>query len=369
MPREDNLAKAAEGLRNAAIGQESWQSAIGGLADALDSRTGQLIAIGRDALVPLNIMTNMPPEAASEFDAFDGGSPLVNSRVRAGLASPEMQFLDEADFDRADDIMRTPEFGEWIDRYEIGYTAITTLLREKDALVGLAVFRSSSQQAMDQEEKRGFMTLAAHLRAAVVLNQTMEKRTVPLFAAGFESLKIAALVCDLQGNVTLATSSAEQIIGLGTFARLTNGKFIPWRARDRDRFDAAIARALTSRVNVAVRPPAPIALTAADGSKLVVEIVPLSDEAGFTFAAAALVILSLPNQGVGRLAQIAREVYDLTPAETEIVALLLGGSSPQDIAWQRRSTVGTVRNHVHRILSKAGCASQVELLAAVNRFA
>lgn len=340
-----------------------------GLADALLSRTGQLIAIGRDALVPLNIMTNMPPEAASEFDAFDGGSPVVNSRVRAGLTSPEMKFLDEADFDRAGDIARTPEFGEWIERYRVGYTAITTLLREKDSLVGLAVFRSTSEEAMNDEEKRGFAALAANLRAAVVLNQAVEKRTVPLFAAGFDSLEIAALVCDLQGNVTLTTSSAELLITQGHFGRIADGKFIPRRSADRKRFEAAMAQALTSRVNIAVPPPVPIALSAADGSSLVLEFVPLSEDAGFTFTAAVLVILRPPNPSVARLAQIARELYDLTLAETDIAALLLRGRSPQDIAEQRRSSVGTVRNHVHRILSKAGCTSQVEFLAAVNRFA
>lgn len=369
MIREDDLVRAAEGFHHAALGQSTWRDAIGGLADALDSRTGQLIAIGRDALVPLNIMTNLPPEAASEFDAFDGGSPQVNSRVRAGLTSPEMQFLDEADFDRAGDIARTPEFGNWIERYQIGYTAITTLVREKDSLVGLAVLRSSSQTAMNEEEKRGFTALAANLRAAVVLNQAVEKRTVPILAAGFESLEIAALVCDLRGSVGMATSHAERIIAQGRFARISGGKLIPHRAEDRNRFDAAMAQVLTSRVNIAVPPPLPIALSAADGSRLVLEIVPLAPEAGFTFAAAAVVILRPPNQSAERLAQIAEELYCLTRAETEIVSLLLRGRSPQEIAAQRHSSVGTVRNHVHRVLSKAGCTSQIEFLAAVNRFA
>lgn len=366
--REDDLAATAEGFRLAAIGQMPWESAMGNLASTLGSRTGQLIAIGRDSLVPLNIMTGMPPEAAAEFQAFDGGSPLVNSRVRAGLSSPEMVFLDEQDFDRTGDIAKTPEFGAWMERYRIGYTAITTLVRDPDSLVGLALFRDSAQDAMDGDEKRAFMTLAASLRAAVVLSQAVETRTVPILAAGFESLALAAMVCDLRGKVGMATSGAQRIIADGLFARLSDGKFIPHRTEDRRRFEAAMAQVLATRVNAAIAPPAPIVLWASDGSRLVVEIVPLSRDAGFTFAAAAVIILRSPTKSIERLAEISREMYGLTRSETAIVALMLRGLSPGDIAPLRQSSIGTVRNHVHHILMKAGCSSQMEFVAAVNSF-
>ena len=58
----------------------------------------------------------------------------------------------------------------------------------------------------------------------------------------------------------------------------------------------------------------------------------------------------------------------LTTAETTVAERLLNGRSPQDIAADTGTSVGTVRNHVHRILSKAHCKSQVELLALLRRY-
>ena len=51
---------------------------------------------------------------------------------------------------------------------------------------------------------------------------------------------------------------------------------------------------------------------------------------------------------------------DLTTRETEILALLANGHSNQDIASTLTIEVGTVKNHVHRILKKLGLLNRNE---------
>lgn len=364
---ERSLERAAAAFREAALGQLTWEAAVDMFAAAVKTRTGQLIAVGRDALVPLNIMTNMPAEAAAEFDAVNGGDPTINSRVRLGMTSAELQFFDEKDFETDAERMRHPEFGAWFDRHQIGYTAISTLVRQPDSLIGLAALRDARQEAMSDREKRGFRVLAANIRSAVLLSMAVEKQNMRLLSAGFESLAVAAIVCDVQGNVSALTPAAEQILSDGRFARIVDRKLVPHRAAERSRFNSSTAQAVRARLRVDVVPPPPMALSAVDGGRLVLEFAPLSGELGFTFAAAFMIIL----RGGARpdlRTQIARELFGLTPAETDVAALLLNGKSPQEIAYERGVSVGTVRNHVHRILSKAGCTSQVEFLAALSRF-
>ena len=95
---ESKLQFAKKGFGEAALGLVGWTEAMARFADAVGSRTGQLIGIGTQAAVPFNIMTEMPPEAGEEFERVGGGDPWINSRVRVGMAAPELALRDDADF-------------------------------------------------------------------------------------------------------------------------------------------------------------------------------------------------------------------------------------------------------------------------------
>ena len=55
----------------------------------------------------------------------------------------------------------------------------------------------------------------------------------------------------------------------------------------------------------------------------------------------------------------ARLFLELTPREEEILALLADGCSNEDVARRLVLTVGTVKSHVHRILSKTGSSGRL----------
>lgn len=369
MPNEGRIAVAADMFRSAATGAARWEDALNCFADATGTRTGQLIALGRDSLVPLNIMTRMPDEAAVEFLEFGGGSPEVNSRVRIGSTAPEMQFFDQADFDVEGDRARSPEFGEWIDRYGIGYTCITTLVRQSDMLIGFAALRSTKQGEMRDEEKRAFMTLAGHARGAVNLAISIEGQQAKSIASSFEHMAQATLVFDGAGKLLTMSADAERMMADGRLGRMASGTFSPHFTPERARFNARLRQAIIARVDPTVPPPLPAALTALDNEAVLAEFVPLPQDSGFTFTAAVMVMLrSLRRKVAPRAARIARELFGLTDAEEQVASHLLCGKTPNDIAAATGRTVGTVRNHVHRILSKSHCTSQVEFLALVGRF-
>ena len=365
---EHRLAAAAEQFRRAATDSVLWEDALNRFADATGTRTGQLIALGHDSLVPLNIMTRMPDEAALEFLEVGGGNPEINSRVRVGSSAREMVFLDQADFDVEGDQQRSPEFGAWIDRYDIGYTCITTLVRQPGTLIGFAALRSNAEGSMRDDEKRAFMTLAGHARAAVNLAISLEGQRAQSVASALEHMSMAALILDGTGRVLAMSSLAEQMLVKGLVGRVIEGIFSPSRVDERDRFNRSLAKALLARIRVDVSPPPPCVLTAQDGGRLVAEFVPLSEDSGFAFSPAIMVILKGGAAFRSRDAGIARELFGLTAAETTVAERLLNGRSPQDIAADTGTSVGTVRNHVHRILSKAHCKSQVELLALLRRY-
>lgn len=55
---------------------------------------------------------------------------------------------------------------------------------------------------------------------------------------------------------------------------------------------------------------------------------------------------------------ILRSLYDLTPAEARVAALLAAGQTPAQIARALAISMNTVRTHVRRVLAKTGSSRQ-----------
>lgn len=366
MLSEARLGATAECFRQAALGCASWEIAVDAYASTLDLAHGQLIAFGRDSLVALNISTG---DALTELEAFGGHAPDVNSRVRIGIKAPELSFLDERDFTTEADGRANGEYGDWLQRHSVGYSCVTPLLRNDGMLVGLAALRKSFQDEMNDEEKRGFMAIAAEVRSAVTLAMAVEGQQANSIAASLENMAMATLIFDAAGRLLAMSPRAEREMATGRIGRLANGTFAPHHAHERDRFSVRLGQAILSRREPAIPPPFPAPITALDEERLVAEFVPMPLDTGFRFTAAVMVVLrGLRGETEQRSGRIARELFGLTDAEELVASFLLRGRAPAEIAAATGRTVGTVRNHVHRILSKSDCTSQVEFLALMARF-
>ena len=147
-------------LEGAGVGQTGWEAALDSVARVTGSMGAQLIGLGRDALIPFNLMTGVPPEAVADFEAAGGGDPRVNSRVRVGSRSDELVVLDEAAFTTEADMRRHPDYANWIHTYDMHHTCLTTLVKGPDSLVGLALLRGRRHGHINDEAKRAFARLA-----------------------------------------------------------------------------------------------------------------------------------------------------------------------------------------------------------------
>ena len=364
---EDALAAVASGFHSAAIGEHSFDQPLDAMIDLLGMRSGQLVAFGSQSLIPLNIMTRMEDEAAREFVAVDGGNPVVNSKVRSGMLHGELVVLDEADFDTAGDRARTPEFASWMDRHDIGYCCVSTLIRTPDTLVGIASLQSANGPALDKAGKRAFGQIATAARSAVVLREAIEGHGLKLLTPALECVGLAVFIYDIAGRIRAMTPSAEQLIARQNFGRIVAGRFVPRDPVSQSAFQDRLQRTIQCWATPHAEGTKPCVLRGADGAQIAVEFVPMPAVHDFAFAAAAMVILKVPTDRASRSAELATALFGFTPTERRIANLLLEGSSPQMIATVTNTSVGTIRNHIHRILSKAECTSQVQFLALMNK--
>ncbi|HTF84937.1 MAG TPA: helix-turn-helix transcriptional regulator [Cellvibrio sp.] len=366
---DSNWLAVADAFQAAAFDQ-SWYRALEGLAQVTGSASGQLIGIGADAAVPFNLVTNVDHELGQRFIEAGGGDPRVNPRVNAGINAPILKALAESDFISPDEYKHHPHYQEFAVPCGVPYICLSTLERNEDMLIGLAVLRSHQQGHITDQERQVFATLAPHVRAAVRTQLALEGNGAALLVGAMDSLTIPAFVCDRNGLVRALSSHAEALIHGDRGLQLTLGRLRAINSLDdirlKNAMDAAISEPAIGR------PPSlhtvVIQRGASDAPSLVLNVVALpARQLEFSFAPRVLVVARTEREQEDNKLVVLQMVYALTKAETEIALHIYHGKSPEAIASLRGVSVGTVRAQLKSIFVKLGVNRQAELVAKLSR--
>jgi DNA-binding CsgD family transcriptional regulator len=358
----------------AAIDGHGWYPALADLAEATGSQAGELISVGTDAAVRLNIMTNTSPELLRAFVEGNGGDPNVNPRVKAGMESPVLKVLAESDFITPDEHRRHPHYCDFARPFDLPFICLTTLDRQQDGLIGLAVTRSEKQGHIDAEQRRVFASIAPHVRAAVRTHVALEGHGDALLTGALEAVSLPAFVCDGTGRVRALTPCAEGIVSSGRGLQLRLGRLSATLPSDTQALNGAIEHAVGALRRGVVSAPrnetVVVRKTDHDPAPLVIDVIALPNHRfEFTFTPRVLVLI----RGAGveaadrRRTAILQSAYGMTKAETEIALQLFAGHSPEEIAGERGVSVATVRTQIKALLTKAGARRQVELVARLGQ--
>ncbi|ESQ77682.1 hypothetical protein ABAC402_00710 [Asticcacaulis sp. AC402] len=335
------------------------------LAAATHAPVGQLIGLGDNAAVPFNWMTGLPPEAGPAFLEAGGGDSRVNSRVRIGGRAPELLVLNETAFTTQEDCHRSPAYGAWIKTYDVGVSCLSPLLRRDDMLVGMAVGRGDRYGVFSDAEVRAYTAIAPHVRAAVRTQMAMEGQSLGLVSGLLEALSTAAFVCDGAGAIRAMSPRAEALLAGGKWLKVSRGRLTSRQDGDARRFELGLAGAATLSPGAAHGPPEALVMRdEASGDYLHLEFVALPGEHR-RFGLAAMVIARAVRKETVRTAELARQLFDLTPAEAMVAAHLAAGRGPQAIAEDTGKSVGTIRSQIRSIFEKSGVQSQLELVATL----
>jgi DNA-binding CsgD family transcriptional regulator len=112
-----------------------------------------------------------------------------------------------------------------------------------------------------------------------------------------------------------------------------------------------------------------IPLFSLDGTgRAVLHVVPIRRSARDIFnKTAAIAVLTKSNTKQSNAAPLLQALFDLTPAEAAIAALLAVGQTARFIAMSENKSFITVRNQINGVLQKTGCHRQSELLLLLTR--
>ncbi|MGO4562132.1 LuxR C-terminal-related transcriptional regulator [Rhizobiales bacterium 3FA27D7] len=223
----------------------------------------------------------------------------------------------------------------------------------------VAACRSRWGKPFSDGERTTLTDLLPILTSALNLKRHMQllKGRVATLEAALDDLSTGVIFLDAQRRILHVNSAAETIFArtgqlLTMPAMLWGGGGMESRrlAQIIDESSGAITlvrseMALPLAVR-ALRMPAP------EGGAI-----------AFPRKTATILFVSDPNRpapaGIAGLCA----AFGLTPRETDIVALLVAGEGPADIAARLGISLGNVRGHLNRIFGKTGTGSQAQLIA------
>jgi DNA-binding CsgD family transcriptional regulator len=366
---DEHWLAITDAFQTAAIDRSGWYGALDALAKATGSRSGELICVGNDTSVPINIVTEMDPAFHPAFMEHGGGDPKFNPRVAAGMKAPILKVLSEWDFITPDAYERHPHYQEFARPWDVPYICLATLDRTQDDLVGLAVIRSHEQGYIEPQQRAIFASIAPHVRAAVRTHKLLDDNGASVLAGAMEALSIPAFICDRRGIVRALSPTAEVLLsGERGLVMKTGRLHAQGILEDRALDDAIVAAALGH-----AKPGAPLQRTIvvrtarSDAAPLVLDVIALPRrDYEFSFAPRVLVIARGSRGSAERKAAILQTAYALTAAETDIAMQLIEGRTPETIAADRNVAVGTVRAQIKSLMAKTGVSRQVELVARLG---
>jgi DNA-binding CsgD family transcriptional regulator len=199
---------------------------------------------------------------------------------------------------------------------------------------------------------------------AAVISATCLSDVAPALAeellARLDTLAVGGYLLDRDGRLLYANLTGQRLLGSGTHLVLLGDRLAPARGSDAARFETALrevvwrgqrARPLCVRGPSSERSVLAASIAALDGGVLLTVHVP-----------------SGGAQGAPAVAELLQDVYELTPAEAKVAALVGSGICPKQAACHLGVTESTVRCQLKQVYAKLATDGQRGLVRMTAAF-
>jgi DNA-binding CsgD family transcriptional regulator/PAS domain-containing protein len=247
------------------------------------------------------------------------------------------------------------------------------LLLTPTRIASLGMGRNESKGAIAQREIELAGLLLPHLRRAVMISDVLDVRAIERerTAEALDALRCGVVLVDTHATILHANSAAERMLRKDDSPiQASGGKFlakVPSAARE---LRAAIKLATQDEASIGNTGLA-IGLTEAGEAPILAHVLPLTGSDLRTRlqpAAIAAVFIGAPQTDQDAAATTAA-AFGLTPAETRVLASLLGGRTLAATAATLGIAATTAKSHLENIFTKTGVSRQADLMRLATSLA
>ena len=198
--------------------------------------------------------------------------------------------------------------------------------------------------------------VAAHART-----ETTETRASPhdtgIFKAIIDQLAMAVFVVDADGNIHYQNRAASRHIQGGTVLQIQCRRLAAYQQATESKLRAAIREAAAGAHDLGG-----IALADSDGGGIVAHISRADGHDTATGQPLVFVMFVDPLERRRSFGVPFGELFDLTPAEVNVVEALVSGARKTEIAGAMGNSEATVSTHLRRVFMKTDTSRQPALV-------
>lgn len=341
-----------------------WEGFLRALAVHLDSSHATLILTVPGASNPGAILTpGADPQMAEDYSAsFFTADPFI------GL--PEGQVVHFADF-VDDSAERSVEFRRAYLEAAGGDQILGVDLRAASGFEArIRVTRDRSRPHFDGADRDALQQLVPHLRTALRLYERLASIGAEqgVFQGAIEQMAVATIILDHGGRILRTNARADTLLNEADGLSRGGDRLLIGGREEQKALDTLL-RTLGAENDPDQVPPRRLRVERPSGGPVLAIVAqPIAGPAfmrGGTAAAVALFVTE-PGSSIGPSPETIRDLFQLTPAEAQLAAMLANGASLIDAADKLGVTHNTVRGHLRSIFAKTGVRRQSQLVHLLN---
>jgi DNA-binding CsgD family transcriptional regulator len=354
------------GIYDCAFDPSRWTKVVGDLCGALSFDVSIMSVIRLAAGTPtMQVVIGIAPERAAQVMRYQadiveiwGGAervmnyPLDEPVIASRVAGPER--LREARYVR-----------EWCAPQGIGDAIAFAIARTPGMVGNISFSRREPAPPLGDGDIVRLRLIAPHVRRAITISDLFGLKAVEVatFGSVLDSFRFGILLVDRDLGIVHANAAAQAMLAEREPVRLEKGRLALADRATQGALERAVGQAADDAVALGGKGIG-IPASGKDNPR-VVHVLPLRNGRmrGLAEARAVAALFIAPAAMPARLSSGAlAAIYDLTPAETNILELLVAGSTQAEIASRLGIAPSTVKSHLLRLFDKTGCRRQADLL-------
>ena len=347
-----------DGLYEAAALPSFWPSALDALARRMNAR-GALVTRPDHQHQGIAYSPSLSSTVAL---FFEGGWNTRDLRTNAVVRRGSGRVSTDRDVAPFDDLVTGEYYRGFAKPAGVPWFATVGMLEPGGAQLGLSLQRSDQEGMFSNSEVEAIEALMPRIKHVLSLSRRLERRRECEFLSGAGAFGEAAVLLDAGGRVVDANAEAEALIGRDL---LRHGRrLVAADPQAREPLQRLIDSACSGDYPTALQK---VVLPSKTGSLLIARAAPVKGAARDLFGDAAVVlVLSVePGMRAPPSETALAAIFDLTPGEARVAALVARGMAPRAVADRLGVSYSTVRFHLKAIMPKADVRRQAEFVAKV----
>ena len=347
-----------ESLYEAAVVPELWPEILRRFQSEMRGAGAVMVTVAGGQARWISSSPEFDEVVATHFERFPG-----NGRTARLIGRNHAGFLRDIDIFTEEEMALEPVYADFLVPRGLGIGVATSIVSPSGEAFILHAERERREGPVDAAQIRTLDGLRPHLARAMLLSARLDFERARGATQALEAMGLPAAVLDRSGRPLSINASLAGMIpdaAQDRLARLT----LTNPAADA-LLEAALATMGQMRVGAAVR-SIPIAQEG-DRPPLIVHLSPVRGAAHDVFARASTILVVTPVVlGDAPSAAVVQGLFDLTPAEARLAALIAAGSRPRDAAATLGVTEETARTTLKRVMAKTGLHRQAELVGLLR---